>query len=277
MNLLSKKIILSNKIKTKNKFLIYCKYNFFSGINSGLGILIFFMLDLIGMLSLFAYIVSRPNDGVDTLIKTSTVIMFIGAVLLLNTVISLNATLNKNINNKVNRIFLFAGLKRNQIKNYALIYNVILLLIQGLLAIIMSVTIFGIASLASDYNSLKQIINLQFFATLVLKLLSGFMLGLLISVLFGALPKGFIKRIVIILFFIAQYLLFTFSFGSILFMDSEKVVLAWIITIIPSVSSGSIIWWNINHWLILVGYAYNIALISLFIWLWTIINKKITY
>lgn len=100
------------------------------------------------------------NDGVTTFISTSSVIMVIGMLLLLTTVISLNTTLNYNINKRVNRIFLFGGLKRNQIKNYALIYNAILLMIQALIAIIMCTIIFGIATLSSDFNSIKAIINL---------------------------------------------------------------------------------------------------------------------
>lgn len=31
MNILNKRLIISAKIKSKNKFLIYCKYNFFNG------------------------------------------------------------------------------------------------------------------------------------------------------------------------------------------------------------------------------------------------------
>ncbi|AVN63830.1 hypothetical protein CG006_02475 [Mesoplasma florum] len=273
----NKKIILSTKIKTTNKFLIYCKYNFFSGVNSGLGILVFFTLAAVGMLSMLAYLATKTSGEEGSLIQTSSVMMCLGFLLLINSIASLNMTLNSNINKKVNRIFLLGGIKRHEMKNYALIYNIILLLIQALIAIIFSVIIFGIATLASDYNSFKAIINLQYFATLLLKLLSAFMLGLLMSVLLGALPKGYIKRIVMVLFFIAQYMLLSFSFGSIILADSDKVVIAWIISIIPSVSSGSIIWWNIHNWLIFVGYAYNLALISLFIWLWTIINRKLTY
>ncbi|AVN64503.1 MULTISPECIES: hypothetical protein [Mesoplasma] len=273
----NKKIILSTKIKTTNKFLIYCKYNFFSGTNSGLMILVFFTLAAVGMLSMLAYLATKTNGVEGSLIKTSSVMMCLGFILLINSIASLNMTLNSNINKRINRIFLLSGIKRHEIKNYALIYNIILLLIQALIAIILSVIIFGIATLASDYNSFKAIINLQYFATLLLKLLSAFMLGLLMSVLLGALPKGYIKRIVMVLFFIAQYMLLSFSFGSIILADSDKVVIAWIISIIPSVSSGSIIWWNIHNWLIFVGYAYNLALISLFIWLWTIINRKLTY
>lgn len=103
------------------------------------------------------------------------------------------------------------------------------------------------------------------------------MLGLMFCVLIGVLPKNGIRAIVISLFFIVQYSLLNFSLAIPVLIDREKIFLAWIIMMIPSVSFGIVVWWTVNHWLILVGYLYNIAFISLFIWLWTIINRKVTY
>ncbi|WP_106078929.1 hypothetical protein [Mesoplasma coleopterae] len=279
----SKKMHLSAKFPTKNKFLIYFKYNFFNGFKSGFGILVLFAIALIGILCLLSYIATEFNfdeETNETFLTTGAVMMLVGALMLICAIASMKTTLNDNINKKVNRIFLFGEIKRNQIKNFALVYNAILLVAQAIITIILVSIIFGLSTAISSVN-LIELVNLQFFATLVLKVLSAYFLGLLLSVLIQALPKkGAIKVIVIVGFFFIQYLLASVNIALIplLIIDNfYRSIIGWILLMIPSVSSGSSFWWNANNWLIFAGYAYNIAFICLFIWLWTIQNRKATY
>ncbi|ATZ20976.1 hypothetical protein [Mesoplasma coleopterae] len=279
----SKKMHLSAKFPTKNKFLIYFKYNFFNGFKSGFGILVLFAIALIGILCLLSYIATEFNfdeETNETFLTTGAVMMLVGALMLICAIASMKTTLNDNINKKVNRIFLFGEIKRNQIKNFALVYNAILLVAQAIITIILVSIIFGLSTAISSVN-LIELVNLQFFATLVLKVLSAYFLGLLLSVLIQALPKkGAIKVIVIVGFFFIQYLLASVNIALIplLIIDNfYRSIIGWILLMIPSVSSGSSFWWNANNWLIFAGYAYNIAFICLFICLWTIQNRKATY
>ncbi|ATQ35601.1 hypothetical protein MENTO_v1c04650 [Mesoplasma entomophilum] len=279
----NKRMHLSAKFPTKNKFVIYFKYNFFNGFKSGLTILVLFAIALIGILSLLSYVATKINydqDTNETYLTTDTVMMIIGALMLICAIASMKTTLNDNISKKVNRIFLFGEIKRNQIKNFTLVYNGILLVAQAIMTIILVSIIFGLSTVISSVKVI-ELVNLEFFATLVLKVLSAYFLGLLLSVLIQALPKkGAIKLIVIIAFFFIQYLLASANFALIplLIIDNfYRSIIGWILFMIPSVSSGSSFWWNANNWLIFAGYAYNIAFISLFIWLWTIQNRKATY
>ncbi|ATI74092.1 hypothetical protein [Mesoplasma florum] len=279
----NKKMHLSAKFPTKNKFAIYFKYNFFNGFKSGFVILSLFTIALIGTISLLSYVavkMASVDEPDKTELTVGVVMMIVGALMLVCSITSMKSTLNDNISKKVNRIFLFGGIKRYQIKNFGLIYNAILLIAQAIIATLIIIIIFGLTTAISSVKVI-ELMNLQFFATLVLKVLSAYFLGLLLSVLIQALPKkGAIKVIIIIAFFFIQYLLVSANFALIplLLVDNfYRSIIGWILFMIPSVSSGSSFWWNANNWLIFAGYAYNITFIILFIWLWTLQNRKATY
>ncbi|ATZ18131.1 hypothetical protein [Mesoplasma melaleucae] len=269
----SKKTPLSVKIQTKNKFLIYLKFNFFSSRNSGFTLTLLSAAITLGVLGIITFLALESK----VITTTEIYVEIIGVILLIFSWIATTTSINYNIKNNINWIFLFGGLKRNEIKNYALIYNLIVLVIQAIIMMLLTVIVFGIVSLASSTN-LMRIVNLQFFSMLLLKVLSAYMLGLLISLVLGLFPKGIMRVLFLIAFFIVQYFLIGISTGyANIWLENNKAWLAWLMTMIPSVSSGAIIWWKVNHWFIFLGYLYNLIFIALLIWAWSVRNMKITY
>ncbi|WP_041618276.1 hypothetical protein [Spiroplasma diminutum] len=172
-------------------------------------------------------------------------------------------------------MFIFAGVSRNRLILYMFYFTFINVFSLFILFLILVFIIFGISD-ANSNNNFLSILNLNFILLFLFKLLSVISLIFVYCLLRSVQIKRiyFIYIIIGISYWVQAIM---FSFITLAPNTQNNFLIKIILISLPTLLSGSSIWFFINNWIIYIGLAINILYIILFMYLIYVRNKAMNY